>query len=247
MITGETLIDRVRLELNDPIPVDDAPRWPTEELIVYANDGVRDYSKYFPRVARTEVLTTGTVGPAGGYELSLGQAVGRVVRVGYQQQGRLDYLQERPQKPGDMVGGSAVLSFGGSFRRGGYAGVPSYELSGPAGSEDLPVSLRLNFVPKSGTAMVIDYTTAHDLFDAADLGIPTTIPDDDEELIALYTTAKAWARVSGQDAGLSRWDETGRRDDSPILPKERGLFRAYRYKLMDRLAAGPRAYRLRRV
>jgi hypothetical protein len=245
MITGTTLIDRVRLELNDPIPVDDVPRWPTAELVVYANDAVRDYSKYFPRVARTELLATSTAGPDGGYEVALDRAVGRITRVGYQQQGRLDWIQERPQKPGDMVGGSSLGRFG--RYRGGYAGAPAYELSGPAGSEDLAVSLRLNFAPANGTYLVVDYTTAHDLFDAAFLDVPTTIPDDDEELLALYTTAKAWARVSGQDAGLSRWDETGRRDDSPILPKERTLFRAYRYKLMDRLASGPRAYRLRRV
>lgn len=249
MITGETLVDRVRLELNDPIPVDDAPRWPTEELVVYANDGVRDYSKYFPRVARTTLPTTGVVGPDGGYALPLDQPVGRVTRVGYQQPGRTDWIQERPQQPGDFVGGSAVLAgtAGGFGRRGGYASVPAYELSGPPGAEDEVVSLRLNFVPRAGTTVVVDYTTTHVLFDATDLTVPTTIPDDDEELLALYTTAKAWARVSGQDAGLSRWDETGRRDDSPILPKERSLFRAYRYKLMDRLAAGPRAYRLRRV
>jgi len=249
MITGETLLDRVRLELADPIPEDDVPRWPTNELVVYANDGVRDYSKYFPRVARMTVAADGTVGPDGGYTLALGQAVARIQRVGYQQQGRLDWIKERPQQPGDFVGGSAVLasSWAGFGRRGGYISVPSYELSGPTGSEDEAVSLRLNFVPRAGTSMVVDFTYCHALFDPDDLTVPTTVPDDDEELLALYCTAKAWARVSGQDAGLSRWDETGRRDDSPILPKERGLFRAYRYKLMDRLAAGPRAYRLRRV
>ena len=61
------------------------------------------------------------------------------------------------------------------------------------------------------------------------------------------TTGKAWARVGGQDAGLSRWDESGRRDDSPIIPRERALFRAYRYKIADRQAASPRAMRLRRT
>ena len=69
---------------------------------------------------------------------------------------------------------------------------------------------------------------------------------EDEDLIYAHTMATAWQRIGGNDAALSRWDENGKRDDSPLIPQYVRMWARYR-QLVDQKLSTPRFYKRVRV
>lgn len=80
---------------------------------------------------------------------------------------------------------------------------------------------------------------------AGDSRVPITIPSEHEPILLLYGEAASWERLSGNDAALSRWDiDTGKRNDSPIIPLHVLKWRAYRELIDSKLQSRPSFARL---
>lgn len=69
-----------------------------------------------------------------------------------------------------------------------------------------------------------------------------SIPFEDEDLIYTYAMAAAWQRIGGNDAGLSRWTEGQKRDDSPLIPHYIRLWERYK-RLIEQKQQTPRFYK----
>lgn len=100
----------------------------------------------------------------------------------------------------------------------------------------------LGFVPYSDFVVLIRYNALHQMPDTGE----TTIPSEDEDLIYAYCAAAAWQRIGGNDAGLSRWTEGEKRDDSPIIPHYVRLWDRYNRLVQQKLSV-PRSYKLTRT
>lgn len=102
--------------------------------------------------------------------------------------------------------------------------------------------LMFSWTPAAGTAFVVVYDALHELPEMGDM----TVPSEDEDLIFTYAMMLAWKRVGGNDAALSRWKESGKRDDSPLIPQYVFLRREYE-ELVRQRKNRPRAVRLTRA
>ena len=100
----------------------------------------------------------------------------------------------------------------------------------------------LGFVPYSNFNVLVRYNALHQMPDSGE----TSIPSEDEDLIYAYCAAAAWQRIGGNDAGLSRWTEGEKRDDSPIIPHYVRLWDRYNRLVQQKLSV-PRTYKLTRV
>jgi hypothetical protein len=252
-IAGTTLLRRVRIELQDDEPT--AFRWSDEELLTYANDAVRDYSRTW-RVSKRATLLA-TLGAEGNTVFPLPDGSVGVLRIGYVTGTSMMYLSENPYRQGEVLQAPGV---GNGSAASGQNGRPAwvwgtgnreriylghYELTADPDDVDTAAGFRLDFQPDQNSSFVVDYVTQHELFDPLDPTVATSIPDEDEEMLCFYVEGKAWMRVFGQDAALSRWDTDGSRDDSPILPLNTRFLQLYEKKKADKMAR-PRGLRLRR-
>lgn len=244
-ISGQTLIDRVRIELSD---VDSTQyKWSNRELIIYANDAIRDYSKHFRVAHTTTFLDTGAVDDGMGMRaLTMPVECQAVQQLVYHFKGVAYFIREKPYKGGEVDLEAGIALYPKILRPVLIRNVWRWTLSTDANDLDAPVVIKINFVPAQGSTIVVNYLTGHSLLSDTNLSLATTIPDDDEELLSLYTQAKAFARIGGQTADLDRWREEGRRNDSPVIPWDSRLFAAYKAKLTQKQAR-PRPMRLRRV
>ena len=98
--------------------------------------------------------------------------------------------------------------------------------------------LVFGWVPDTGLTVVVRYNAVHDMPDDG----PSTIPTEDEDLIYTYVMATAWQRIGGNDAGLSRWTEDQKRNDSPIIPHYVQLWSRYN-TLVEQKQSTPHFYR----
>jgi len=89
--------------------------------------------------------------------------------------------------------------------------------------ETIGQELVFGYQPTDGTVFEIVYDGLHELPDAG----ASTVPSEDEDLIFTFAQFLAWRRVAGNDAALSRWKETGKRDDNPLIPQHVFLRRDY--------------------
>ena len=98
--------------------------------------------------------------------------------------------------------------------------------------------LVLGWIPDSGQILQLRYNALHDIPADGD----STVPSEDEDLIYAYVMATAWQRLGGNDAGLSRWTEDQKRDDSPIIPHYVRLWERYQ-RLVEQKQSTPHFYR----
>lgn len=94
--------------------------------------------------------------------------------------------------------------------------------------------IAFGFIPELNKTIRVRYNAWHDM-PATDL---LTIPQEDEDMIYAYSMAAAWQRIGGNDAGLSRWKDEGKRDDSPIIPHYVRLWGRYQ-RLVDQKQSTP--------
>lgn len=90
--------------------------------------------------------------------------------------------------------------------------------------------------------VIVRYAALHTMPDSGN----SSVPMEDEDLIYAHTMATAWQRIGGNDAALSRWDENGKRDDSPLIPQYVRMWARYR-QLVDQKLSTPRFYKRVRV
>lgn len=91
-----------------------------------------------------------------------------------------------------------------------------------------------NFVPGANTTVRIRYAAIWEIPTSGN----TLIPKEDEGLITLWCEHLAWRKLGQADAALSRWDETGRRDDSPTKPIFLYLEQEYQRQINEKLSRG---------
>jgi len=199
-------------------------KWTDDTVNEAINDAIRDYSQHFP------VPKKCTVSHVDNQSLYSAPADLRDVRYLASTGGvRYTYLS-----PGDFEE-RIVLDSGYS---GGIAQEDfletrhvKYALSG--------------FYTKWGTGISLSPVPVDDLtlYYNANHGIPTsdgewlTIPQEDLDLIVLFTWATCLMREASADALLSRWDETpGRRDDNPVILQSSRLFTLYKQRVNERIA-----------
>jgi hypothetical protein len=89
--------------------------------------------------------------------------------------------------------------------------------------EVVGLELVFGYIPSSGLTVVTRYNALHDIPGSG----AGTIPSEDDDIIYTYVMATAWQRIGGNDAGLSRWTEDQKRDDSPIIPHYVRLWQRY--------------------
>lgn len=92
------------------------------------------------------------------------------------------------------------------------------------------------FVPIIDAVIHIRYNAIHEV------DTIVSVPFEDEDLIYTYAMAAAWQRIGGNDAGLSRWTEGQKRDDSPLIPHYIRLWDRYK-RLIEQKQQTPRFYK----
>lgn len=216
--TWESYRNDIRLELKDP----NATKWSDEELKLYYNSAMKNFSQYFPQektndytpVAETReyALPTDIMSPVSD----------AIVSLEYPENHWVDRLPAPAFKPGsyrevyNWLNESVYIG----------AGMHYYPWGG---------SLFLTADPEfldTDEVFQLRYFGIHDLMSlpADELSIDLV----DEELIMWYVTAKAYQRISGQDANLQRWDERGRRNDSPLIPEHQWRMKMYHEGIRQR-------------
>lgn len=103
--------------------------------------------------------------------------------------------------------------------------------------------LVFGFAPELGRTVLVRYSALHQM--PLD-GSASSIPTEDEDLIYAYCMAAAWQRIGGNDAGLSRWTEGQKRDDSPLIPHYVRLWARYDRLREQKMGAG-RVLQLKRA
>lgn len=98
--------------------------------------------------------------------------------------------------------------------------------------------LVFGFVPDAGHTVLVRYNATHTMPESGSC----TIPFEDEDLVYAYCMAVAWQRIGGNDAGLSRWTEDKKRDDSPLIPHYVRLWQRYN-RLVEQKQSVPRFYK----
>lgn len=95
--------------------------------------------------------------------------------------------------------------------------------------------LIFGFFPVNDATIRVRYNAIHET------GVTISVPFEDEDLLYAYAMAAAWQRIGGNDAGLSRWTEGQKRDDSPLIPHYVRLWDRYR-RLIEQKQQTPRFY-----
>lgn len=216
--TWESYRGDIRLELKDP----NATKWGDDELRLYYNSAMKNYSQYFPQQKTndyTPVANTRT------YDLPtdiMSPVSDAIVSLEYPENHWVAPLMAPSFKPGtyrevyNWLNESVYIGAGLRY----YAWGSSLFLTTDPEFLDADEVFQLR------------YFGIHDL-----VSIPTdelSIPLVDEELIIWYVTAKAYQRISGQDANLQRWDERGRRNDSPLIPEHVWRMQMYQEGIRQR-------------
>lgn len=122
--------------------------------------------------------------------------------------------------PADWIGSNAMRVFYGSI-----------ELRQ---SESVRPSSGFYCLSEGALAVASDYASLDVLYQAGyevpaayDADEEVSVPEADWEPILWFVTALVFGEVAGKDAALQRWDEKGKRDDSPLIPEHR--WRMIRY------------------
>jgi hypothetical protein len=219
--TWASFLAELRIELNDPVPTTGSPRYPDDLLYLYARDGIRDYSQYFPMHINQEKLTA-VVGSVREYVMP--QDVLGIEDV----QCPLDsHMQPRTERPGSQVSISKRLLF--------------YYLIGS--------TLYLNSDPREGESVYLSYFALHSVPSSkTDATFTITVPNADLELIKLFVMGKVQIKVRNDQSRLDRFKVTsGPRDDNPMITEVADFMDRYHAGITERIRGGRiQLYRPRR-
>jgi len=199
--------------------------WEDAELNQYIEAAIDKYAIHFPLKKELTLTTSLNVKTYKIYDTVV--AVNRVEYIDDDNISR--YLLYKPWK-----GGEELIADNDSYwKLGVYRNGPSRTRQFLGHYDFSKGNLLLDFNPSANESLVVRYASYYvkPRFDAVQLDIP----EHDIELIVLYACGKAAVRVEKQDATLSRWDETGRRDDNPLIKLSTRYFNAFDQGVKDRL------------
>jgi len=193
-----------------------SPRWSDNDLYVFWQDAVRDYSLWFPYLPnRTQLSEKGTgVGP---YTLP-----SDLVDVIFVEVPENRFLEERVPRPG--------------VRYPSQSGRPFYWYL-------IGGSLMLDVAPYDASDILLTYTAMHALpADVNDDSKDLTIPDVDLELPRLYVQAKAYGQMRSKQSSLDRFktrvSSGNTRQDNPLEIEVRSIMDEYYAKIAERIPGG---------
>jgi hypothetical protein len=215
MTTWADLLKDLRTDLQDEAA---NPRWSDRLLYLYAKDGIRDYSVWFPKRVDNLALTVKN----GAFPLPADYI--EDIHVECPAGFFLSSMQVRPNThrlPGTSKFANYYYIQGGNL----YLGSPT--------SDDLALTyLASHAVPASET----------------DATFELTIPDADLELVRLYVKAKVYSQMRSRQASLDRFKVgSGKRDDNPLAPEVDDVWADYNKAIISRTNGGViLLYRLRR-
>ena len=232
----------VRKSMGDRADNSNTPTLSDDELNDFINDAIRDYSMKFPVQKDNEItLTTGNTVTDRVYPLPAD--VYEIVQVQYH---RPDNTMDYYLKPMDWKGGETGTTNFVGFAKFGIWQSPLGGRYFPGNYYVWEGKLNIDFDPRGdGDTLKVRYKALYTL--PLDDVTTLLIPDEDMELIQLYTLAQAWKEMESKDTLLSRWrtkDDGGRRDDMPTEKMSTRLFNAYQQKLKERLTLRLRHGRL---
>jgi hypothetical protein len=211
-VTWAQFLAELRVELNDVPATGGAPRYSDDLLYLYARDGIRDYSQFFPKNVRQEQLVA--------VEGSVRQYVLPQDILGIEDvQCPLDtHLQLRQERPGSQV----VIRYSLLW----------YWIAGD--------NLFLNYDPKEGDGVYLSYYALHPVpADKTDATFVLTVPNADLELIKLFVMAKVQIKVRNDQSRLDRFKITsGSRDDNPMIVETTDFMERYHEGITRRMRGG---------
>ena len=219
MTTWVDLLKDIRTDLQDEAAT---PRWSDHLLYLYAKDGIRDYSLWFPKRVDNLALTLVNGRSEGPYPLPSDfiEDIQVECPAGY-------FLQRIQIKPNTrrLKGTSQFANY--YYIQGG-----NLYLGSPAADVPSLTYLASHAVPTS---------EADDVF-------VVTVPDADLELIRLYIKAKVNAQMRTRQASLDRFKVgSGKRDDNPLAPEVDDVWKEYNDAIIKRINGGVIIlYRMRR-
>ena len=215
MTTWADLLLDLRTDLQDEAAT---PRWSDRMLYLYAKDGIRDYSVWFPKRVDNLALTVKN----GAFLLPADYI--EDIHVEYPEGFFLSKMQVKPNTrrlPGVSKFANYYYIQGGNL----YLGSPSSD------------AISLTYLASHG----VPTSEADDSFEL-------TVPDADMELVRLYVKAKVYSQMRSRQASLDRFKTgTGKRDDNPLSPEVEDVWADYNKGIISRSGGGViLLYRLRR-
>lgn len=192
-------------------------QWEEGELMLYTNWAIRTYSDFFPQETSTTLTTDGSL-----QEWDTPSGFLSVNRVAFYEGGDDEprFLEEIQIKPGTEF----------------YDVSSQYPLMWHVEAG----KFKLTSAPDSNDVLTLHYFSKHTEMAAS--GTVLTVPDRDIELLCLYVASRATARVSVDDARLSRWDQSGMDSGNPthnpLLGVHRQFEREFWNKVYSRLPTG---------
>jgi len=176
---------------------DTTAKYPDSKLFPYAQTAIRDLSLRLPRTSRATLAFTNKEAA-----MPTDWIGSLALRVFY---GSTELRQSDAVTPTSgfytIVDGALVLyndfSAVDIMYQGGY---------------DVPATMPVAPVPETDPPTVLPNVS---------------VPDVDLECIYWFVTSMVFGEIAGKDSALQRWDEKGKRDDSPLIPEHR--WRMMRY------------------
>lgn len=215
--------DFIRHELHD---IGDTKKWSDAELLAWAQMGMRDIST---RLSITKQLALTPASAVRNYILTMTDRVGAILLVEHPDG---VFLEKMNYKPGTSRWHPRIAS--ASLRGVTQAGNGWWEMR--VGDDDV---LYLTQDPILSYDITVHY--------AAQRNVPSEdtsaidLWDNDMEILVAFVCWRAFLRIGGQDASLSRWAEKpGKRDDNPLIP----AWKAWKWRYDELLAERePRPFR----
>lgn len=220
-----TIRTQVRNTIND---VDGSQyRWPDDELNQYIREAIRDYTKYYTKTTAAFIQTQDQV-----RTYNIPDNFLREIRVDFTDtHGIVAYLKRKPWKGGDSNLTSSGY-FSPYWKLGIYAMTPGRRRTAVGHYDIRDGQIELDFTPQgAATESLTVHYEARWTVPYSDL-VSLDFPDEDLEVLVLYTCGKANLRVEEAEANLSRWgSERRNRADNPLEIMSTRYFNAYNQKL----------------
>lgn len=209
--------DFIRVELKD---TGGSEKWSDAELLAWAQMGMRDISKQMP--ITKQLALTPTSGTRS-YVLTMTDRTGPILLVEHPDG---IFLEKMNYKPGT----STWYPHAPAYLLKGYMEVGDGWWEMRVGDDD---TLFLTQDPDTEYDITVHYSAQRNIptLDASAIDLW----DNDLEILEAFVCWRAYLRVGGQDASLSRWSEkSGKRDDNPLNPQARAWKQRYEDLLADR-------------
>lgn len=233
----------VRAAIADPNLAGSTPTVSEDELNLYINDAIREYSTRFPMQQERviQLLAGGSDAGARDYQLPADFVYEETVLYKQIDTHLQLYLKRMPWKGGETSASTWV-----GYPKLGIIQPPMGGRFYPGHYDIYEGAIHIDFDPRgNGDTLTVRYCSTYPYL--TDDVTPTPIPLTDFQMLALYAQARAWMEIEGKDVRLSRWrtrEDGSRRDDMPTEKMSTRMFNAWNQWINDRMNLRPQTRRL---